>query len=103
MLGMERIGVPEKARWTLMSKIAMDSMPHMRALAIESVGKSPITIETLTGILGCDTNPVRRMVRDLEVQGILSRTGSVISLTPWMTENYRKVYGHRPGSLSLVS
>lgn len=102
MLGMERIGVPASIRWTLMSKIAMDSMPHMRKVAIESVASSSITMETLTHVLGCDPNPVKRMVRDLEVQGILVRKGTLVGLSPWMSDNYRKVYSDHRGALSCL-
>lgn len=91
LLGLEFIGVSDQMLWKLLVKTAMDSMPYMRRLAIEVVASNPTTMESLTRILGCDPNPAKRMVKDLEVQGILERHGSIISLSPWMSENYRKV------------
>ncbi len=102
LLGMERIGVPEEIRWKLICKVAMDSMPVMRRLAIEAVARVPLTLPALTKTLGCDPGPVKRMVGDLVVQEILILEKKRVSLSPWMADNYRKVYGHCPAYLSLV-
>ncbi len=91
LLGMDHIGVPEKTRWRLLSKIGMDSMPAIRKVTIEVVGANSLSIPDLTSFLKCNPNVTKRVVEDLEVQDILQRKGNLISFTPWMEENYRKL------------
>ncbi len=91
LLGMEYVGVPESMRWKLLVKVAMDSMPVIRKLAIEIVAYKPITIKALAVGLGCDHSVVKRLVRDLEIQRVFEQIGDIVSFSTWMSDNYRKL------------
>lgn len=102
LLGFDHIGVPEKLRWRLLSKIGMDSMPAIRKRTIEVVGINQLTVANLTSFLRCSSSTTKRVVEDLEVQDVLQRENGIISFTPWMEENYRKIHDSRVIAMSAL-
>lgn len=91
LLGMDCIGVPESLRWKLITKVAMDSMPVVRRMAIQTVGRKPISVQDLARAMGCDLPVIKRLVRDLEIQRVFEQIGDIVSFSPWMNDNYRKL------------
>lgn len=77
LIGMEVIGVNESERWRLLWKVALDSMPRLRSLAIEEVmattGSEGAGMEEITKRLGCSRSTADRTVEDLEIHGVLVR------------------------------
>lgn len=72
-IGMETVGVPEKWRWRLLTKVAMDSMPRIRRMLIEAVKGGEQGYPELRKVIGCSQPVIRRAVEDLELHGVLER------------------------------
>jgi energy-coupling factor transporter ATP-binding protein EcfA2 len=91
LLGMERIGIDNITSWKLLFKIALDSMPKMRRIVIQTVHQKPITVEELTVPIGCCLSVAKRVVQDLEVHGVVHRTRGLVTLTDWMATSYSQL------------
>lgn len=90
LIGMDYIGVNSVAQWKLLAKVAMDSMPRLRKMTIESVAASDLTVNDLRTILECSLSVCKRVVEDLEIHGVVYRESGRLHLTPWMAERYHR-------------
>lgn len=90
LVGLDFIGVQDRTAWRLLAKIAMDSMPRLRKLTVETVARSAPTVEDLRKQLGCSLSVAKRVVEDLEVHEVVLRENTRLYLTPWMRERYSR-------------
>ena len=81
-IGMEAIGVREPARWGVLQKIALDSMPQLRRKILECVVGGPKEGVLMTDIMrfmtvreaeAASRAPIDRAIVDLAVQGVLTK------------------------------
>lgn len=79
-IGMETVGVPDRMRWKLTEKVAMDSMPRIRRMILEEVKTAEKSYRELQKVIGCSQSVVIRAVEDLELHGVLSTRAVVKGL-----------------------
>lgn len=90
LIGLDHIGVPETQQWKLLAKVAMDSMPRLRQIAIRTVAARELTVDELKRELACSLSVAKRVVEDLEIHGVFQRATGKCYLTPWANERYRR-------------
>lgn len=90
LLGLCAIGVPPQDRWKILRKVALDSMPDLRRMIIETVSQEPISVKDLARKLKCGPNVTRRTVEDLEIHEVLRQSNEKVRFTDWMVKNYHK-------------
>lgn len=72
--GLAAIGVPQSARWAIVQRVAMDSMPAIRRRALEVVHRlSEADTTTVAVELGYPTSTTRRALEDLAAYGVIDR------------------------------
>lgn len=90
LVGMDAIGVAEKSRWRVLQKVALDSMPRLRRMAIEAAFEEPVNVTRLSSILGCSATVARRVVEDLEIHEVVRREKRKVHMTEWALDMWRR-------------
>jgi hypothetical protein len=92
LIGMDFIGVDAKTIWSLLAKVAMDSMPRLRSMTLQAVSQSSksVSVDDLHKVLGCSLSVVKRVVEDLEMHKIVERACGRVFLSAWTRERYRR-------------
>jgi hypothetical protein len=91
LLGMELIGVGEADRWSVLRKLAEDSMPTLRLNVLKRVRMGgverngtgvggQVTVRDLVRVTKCGFQTVLRAVEDLELLGMVESRGQVLRL-----------------------
>src|SRR6185312_17275400 len=93
--GMRIIGVPEKLCWQLTGKVALDSMPKLRRVIVDSaIAKSGVDAGHICGVTGVSKGVVRRTIEDLEVHGVIESMDiggkTYAFVTKWMEREMQK-------------
>src|SRR2546422_5211939 len=72
--GLAVIGVDHGERWSIIRRVALDSMPAIRRRAlIEVARQGEPTTRAVATALGYPTNTIRRTLEDLAAYGVLAR------------------------------
>jgi len=74
-LGLEAIGLDESARWRVVGKAALDSMPGIRLELVNSLRTGAKRPGELKEAVGCSAGTVRHVCEDLEMHGVIERVG----------------------------
>lgn len=97
-LGLELIGIGDKERWRLISKVAFDSVPEIRSRVVRAVwghmmnGNKPVTTEDLREVLNCGMETTRRIVEDLQAYKVVEKKGKQVLLTEPTLEELKKSF-----------
>ena len=82
LVGLETIGVAEEKRWKIVGKVAMDSMPASRRIAVDAIriemenGEEGATTQEVIDATRMSRKPVERLLQDLDVYGMVVKKES---------------------------
>jgi len=91
-LGLERIGLNEAERWSLVSKVAMDSCPSLRADVIRMATNGGVDLESIPGELHVGGGVVKRTVEELLAFGMVKREGRKVMLKNGVAEEMERYF-----------
>lgn len=109
-IGMDYIGVPERDRWRVVEKVALDSMPRLRRMILQCVSSNGAEGRSMAEIMSCiwveeareaGRSAVDRAVMDLAIHGIVRKKKvktaagweARVTLTEWMEREFSKGFG----------
>lgn len=104
-LGLEVFELTEAERWPLVGKVALDSVPRLRAEVVKTIMNSikagvgnTIGIKNMKELLGISDVPAGIVIEDLCKLGIVRKieqksTGGMLALTEWAREMVAKGWG----------
>jgi hypothetical protein len=73
--GLRLLGLEDELAWSLVRKVAFDSMPAQRRQVIEHLLEAgSTTAKEAAVVLGVPTTPTRRTLEELEAHGVVKRT-----------------------------
>ncbi len=74
-LGLEVIGLEESERWRVVGRVAMDSLPRIRNIIINSARESvkAVGVAGLRDGIGCGSNTIRWTFEELERHGVFEQ------------------------------
>lgn len=98
LVGLDMIGIRRNERYKLIARVAMDSMPKLRRIAIEMAQQPEgATFREMAKAMGCSVSTAQRTVEDLAVHGVLEKHRKVhvtrVKPTDWMWREWRRGWG----------
>jgi hypothetical protein len=90
------LGVPADAAWSVVCRVALDSMPAVRRKAFEAVAQSASGVDTATAnkSTGTTETSMRRGLEELEAHGVVRRkgtTGQLWYLSSWALARVKEI------------
>jgi hypothetical protein len=95
-LGLEAIGLTKQYSWKVIRKVAMDSCPRLSMAVLKVIAKSGlIAVADVKekGQLMCSKGTVVRVIEDLEVFGVVERSGGNVRLSESSAKNWKLGFG----------
>jgi hypothetical protein len=87
MAGLDAIGAEREQSWSLVAKLALDSIPALRLAVIRELHESgEAETDTIGVAVGHPTQTTRRALEDLEGHGVVERTTECKAHTWWLSE-----------------
>lgn len=95
--GMEFIGVPTEESWRIIEKIALDSMPLIRRVALDEVvkaGAKGVRTREVENVLRCHKMTVVRTLEDLTAQQVIRQEEKDLwTISEWARKVFAKMKG----------
>jgi hypothetical protein len=97
-IGMELLGLEERKRWSVLGRVALDSMPRLKRFVLDMARlekhEGARSEKDIAKLSGCSASVIHRTVEEMMVLGVLAKDRGgekpQIGLSDWMRENLEK-------------